>query len=50
MDLIAYRRRGHNELDDPLMTQPKMYERIKETITVANKYRDKLMVFKILVN
>jgi 2-oxoglutarate dehydrogenase E1 component len=30
VDLIGYRRHGHSEVDDPTITQPKLYERIKE--------------------
>src|SRR5580765_184120 len=29
VDLIGYRRHGHSEVDDPTITQPKLYERIK---------------------
>ena len=29
LDLIGYRRHGHSEVDDPTITQPKLYERIK---------------------
>jgi 2-oxoglutarate dehydrogenase E1 component len=30
VDLIGYRRHGHSELDDPTITQPLLYARIKE--------------------
>src|SRR5215469_11282951 len=30
VDLIGYRRHGHSEVDDPTITQPKLYERIKQ--------------------
>ena len=29
VDVIGYRRHGHSEVDDPTITQPKLYERIK---------------------
>jgi len=30
LDLIGYRRHGHSEVDDPTITQPLLYERIKD--------------------
>lgn len=43
IDLISYRRRGHNEADDPSMTQPMMYELIDGRKTVREQYRDDLL-------
>ena len=42
MDLIGYRRFGHNETDEPAYTQPLMYERIKEPSAGAQLYADRL--------
>ncbi|WP_151529919.1 MULTISPECIES: multifunctional oxoglutarate decarboxylase/oxoglutarate dehydrogenase thiamine pyrophosphate-binding subunit/dihydrolipoyllysine-residue succinyltransferase subunit [Corynebacterium] len=43
IDLICYRRRGHNEADDPSMTQPKMYDLIDGRETVRARYTQDLI-------
>jgi 2-oxoglutarate decarboxylase len=42
IDVIGYRRFGHNETDEPAYTQPEMYERIKSHPPVRKVYADKL--------
>jgi 2-oxoglutarate dehydrogenase E1 component len=43
IDMVCYRRMGHNEGDDPRLTQPKMYERIDERRTVRKLYTEALI-------
>ena len=42
VDLVCYRRLGHNEGDDPGLTQPALYQRIREHPTVARQYGRRL--------
>ncbi|HEY6785199.1 MAG TPA: multifunctional oxoglutarate decarboxylase/oxoglutarate dehydrogenase thiamine pyrophosphate-binding subunit/dihydrolipoyllysine-residue succinyltransferase subunit, partial [Gemmatimonadales bacterium] len=43
IDVVGYRRHGHNEGDEPAYTQPLMYERIKQTPSVREKYASLLV-------
>ena len=43
IDLVCYRRRGHNEGDDPSMTQPLMYDVIDAKRSVRKTYTEQLV-------
>uniref|UniRef100_A0AC34GWS8 Transketolase-like pyrimidine-binding domain-containing protein n=1 Tax=Panagrolaimus sp. ES5 TaxID=591445 RepID=A0AC34GWS8_9BILA len=43
INLICYRRWGHNELDDPKFTQPHMYQKIEARESVPNLYVKQLI-------
>jgi 2-oxoglutarate dehydrogenase E1 component len=48
LDMICYRRHGHNETDDPAYTQPIMYRKIEKLPSVANQYSERLVASKLI--
>jgi 2-oxoglutarate dehydrogenase E1 component len=48
IDLVCYRRHGHNEADEPAATQPLMYQVIRKKPTVRQLYADKLAAEGVL--
>ncbi|MCG2607695.1 MULTISPECIES: 2-oxoglutarate dehydrogenase E1 component [unclassified Acinetobacter] len=48
IDMFCYRRRGHNEADEPAATQPMMYQIINKKTTTRTLYADQLVQQGIL--
>ena len=43
LDIVCYRRHGHNETDEPAFTQPLMYRAINQTKTTRSLYAERLV-------
>ena len=48
IDLVCYRRHGHNEADEPSATQPLMYREIRSMPTTRERYVEQLVNFNVL--
>jgi 2-oxoglutarate dehydrogenase E1 component len=48
IDLVCYRRHGHNEADEPAATQPGMYRVIRQHLPVRRLYADQLVAGGVL--
>ncbi|XP_038121287.1 2-oxoglutarate dehydrogenase, mitochondrial isoform X1 [Culex quinquefasciatus] len=43
IDLVSYRRNGHNEIDEPMFTQPLMYKKVRSIKPVLDIYANQLI-------
>jgi 2-oxoglutarate dehydrogenase E1 component len=48
IDLVCYRKHGHNEMDDPTFTQPVMYKKIAAHVPASRRYAERLVAEGVL--
>ena len=49
IDMLCYRKFGHNEMDEPSFTQPVMYRRIQEKQSIVDLYAQRLLRENVIV-